>query len=85
MLDDAGITRTPTALRLNLAIAVLVCAWAAGCGDASPQLRGYWVDTFNTRLETRAQVTRVVQAARDSHANALFTQVRRREIGRAHV
>ena len=78
MLDDAGITRTPTALRLNLAIAVLVCAWAAGCGDASPQLRGYWVDTFNTRLETRAQVTRVVQAARDSHANALFTQVRRR-------
>jgi len=41
-------------------------------------LRGFWVDTFNTRLETRAQVLRVVEAARDSHANALFVQVRRR-------
>jgi len=78
MLDGARNKRASTVFRRNLAAVLLVCAWTAGCGDTSPQLRGYWVDTFNTRLETRAQVTRVVEAARDSHANALFAQVRRR-------
>ncbi len=78
MLKDVRTRRVPIASGRNLAAAVLLSALTAGCGDSSPQLRGYWVDTFNTRLETRAQITRVVEAARDSHANALFAQVRRR-------
>jgi uncharacterized lipoprotein YddW (UPF0748 family) len=44
----------------------------------APHYRGYWVDTFNTALNTPADVTAVVQNARASNANALFVQVRRR-------
>jgi uncharacterized lipoprotein YddW (UPF0748 family) len=42
------------------------------------EYRGYWVDTFNTPLNTHADVLAVVSQARLSNANALFAQVRRR-------
>ena len=44
----------------------------------APEYRAYWVETFNTRLGTRADIDRVINAAVDSKANALFAQVRRR-------
>jgi uncharacterized lipoprotein YddW (UPF0748 family) len=46
--------------------------------QSAPEYRGYWVETFNTALGTRAEIDRVIGAAVDSKANALFAQIRRR-------
>jgi uncharacterized lipoprotein YddW (UPF0748 family) len=42
------------------------------------EYRAFWVDTFNTVLNTPADVTTVVNNAKAAKANALFVQVRRR-------
>jgi uncharacterized lipoprotein YddW (UPF0748 family) len=42
------------------------------------QYRGFWVDTYNTRLNNAADVTTIVERAKASGANAVFVQVRRR-------
>lgn len=49
--------------------------------DAAAQVahyRAFWVDTYNSRLNNAADVTTIVERARNSGANALFVQVRRR-------
>lgn len=48
--------------------------------DAQPrtEVRGFWVDTFNTTLNTHADVVAVVDRALAAKANAIFAQVRRR-------
>lgn len=60
----------------------LVCALALGADPASaqesPQLRGFWVDTFNSPLNTPADAVAAVDGAVAANANALFVQVRRR-------
>lgn len=43
-----------------------------------PQYRGFWVDTYNTRLSSPADVSGVIARARDAGANVIFAQVRRR-------
>lgn len=45
---------------------------------AQGQVRAFWVDTFNTRLNSPADVATVVARAAQARANALFVQVRRR-------
>lgn len=59
----------------------VVLSWTA-LAQAQPldarQYRAFWVDTFNTRLNSVADVTAVVTRARQAHANTLFVQVRRR-------
>ena len=42
------------------------------------EYRAFWIDTFNTVLNTPADVTAVVGNAQAAKANALFVQVRRR-------
>jgi uncharacterized lipoprotein YddW (UPF0748 family) len=42
------------------------------------EYRAYWVETFNTRLGTRAEIDAVLDAAVASNANMLLAQVRRR-------
>jgi uncharacterized lipoprotein YddW (UPF0748 family) len=42
------------------------------------QYRAFWIDSFNTRLGSAADVTTAVERARTSGANAIFAQVRRR-------
>src|SRR5687768_923827 len=42
------------------------------------EYRGFWVDTFNTTLNTPAQVLAVINNAKLAKANAIFVQVRRR-------
>lgn len=42
------------------------------------QYRAFWVDTFNTRLNSPGEVTAVVERATQARANLLFVQVRRR-------
>jgi len=54
---------------------VLFLTASAACAD---EYRAYWVDTFRTPFATPADVKRIVDAAVDSNANALFVQVRRR-------
>lgn len=53
---------------------------ARGRADAQPrtELRGFWVDTFNTPLNTHADVVNVVERALAANANTIFAQVRRR-------
>jgi uncharacterized lipoprotein YddW (UPF0748 family) len=57
-----------------IAIFILLAA-ATGRAD---EYRAYWVDTFRTPFANAADVTRIVDAAVESNANALFVQVRRR-------
>jgi uncharacterized lipoprotein YddW (UPF0748 family) len=42
------------------------------------EMRAFWVDTFNTALNTHADVLAVVDQAVAANANAMFVQVRRR-------
>ena len=42
------------------------------------EFRAYWVDTFHTPLGTHAEIDRVIDLATESHANAIFVEVRRR-------
>jgi uncharacterized lipoprotein YddW (UPF0748 family) len=42
------------------------------------QYRAFWVDTFNTTLNTHSDVVAVVNNAKAAKANAIFAQVRRR-------
>ncbi|HXG54119.1 MAG TPA: family 10 glycosylhydrolase [Vicinamibacterales bacterium] len=64
-----------------LVMVVIVGALASAppaAAQTAPEYRGYWVETFNTALGTPADIDRVIAAAVDSKANALFAQVRRR-------
>jgi uncharacterized lipoprotein YddW (UPF0748 family) len=42
------------------------------------QYRAFWVDTYNSRLNSSADITAIVDRARSAGVNALFVQVRRR-------
>jgi uncharacterized lipoprotein YddW (UPF0748 family) len=46
--------------------------------QSSSEYRAYWAETFNTQMGTRAEIDRIVDAAVQSNANAIFAQVRRR-------
>lgn len=63
---------------LAAALALLVVFPVVPEGQQAPQYRGFWVDTFNTRLNTPEDTAAVVARARAAGANALFVQVRRR-------
>lgn len=51
-----------------------VVGWAA----SPDEYRAFWVDTFNTSLNSRADIETAVRSAKAAKANALFVQVRRR-------
>ena len=70
---EAMLRRSLLALTLLLA----ACGMVSG-QNGGPEYRGYWVETFNTPLGTRADIDRIVESAVQSNANALFVQVRRR-------
>lgn len=61
-------------MRRALALAVVLSAATA----VAAEYRAYWVDTFHTPLGTHADIDRVIDVAMQSHANALFVEVRRR-------
>jgi uncharacterized lipoprotein YddW (UPF0748 family) len=66
----------------------LVCGWAVfvvltvtsapAKAQTRTELRGFWVDTFNTTLNNHADVASVVERALAANANTIFAQVRRR-------
>ena len=58
----------------------LLAAGAITTASAQPrsEMRAFWVDTFNTALNTHADVLAVVDRAVAANANAVFVQVRRR-------
>lgn len=60
--------------------AVGMLAASARDADAQPRIevRGFWVDTFNTTLNNHADVVAVVDRAIAANANTVFAQVRRR-------
>jgi uncharacterized lipoprotein YddW (UPF0748 family) len=70
--------RVPAWLPMLWTAFIAVALAATEAAAQAPHYRGYWVDTFNTTLNTQADVAAVVQNARLSNANALFVQVRRR-------
>jgi len=61
-----------------LSLAASVRAAAPAHSQTPPHYRAFWVDTFNTRLNNRADVAAVVANAKAARANAIFAQVRRR-------
>lgn len=60
------------------ALLFLIMAASAAIAQPRTEYRAFWVDTFNTALNTPAQVSTVVNQAKAANANALFIQVRRR-------
>jgi uncharacterized lipoprotein YddW (UPF0748 family) len=61
--------------------ALLLCLLvllSTGAFAQEAQYRAFWVDTFNSNLNTPADVQTVVANARAANANAIFAQVRRR-------
>jgi uncharacterized lipoprotein YddW (UPF0748 family) len=64
--------------RFPIIILLLAVAAPMFADEARPEYRAYWVDTFRTPFATRVDVDRIVAAAIESNANALFVQVRRR-------
>jgi uncharacterized lipoprotein YddW (UPF0748 family) len=65
---------------LGRALYVLSMMTLAATAGAQPrsEVRGFWVDTFNTTLNNHADVTAVVDRAEAANANTIFAQVRRR-------
>jgi uncharacterized lipoprotein YddW (UPF0748 family) len=61
-----------------ITIVLLAAAIGVYADDPRHEYRAYWVDTFRTPFATRVDVDRIVDAAIESNANALFVQVRRR-------
>jgi len=51
---------------------------APAASQPRSEYRGFWVDTFNTPLNTHADVQAIVDNALAARANAVFVQVRRR-------
>jgi uncharacterized lipoprotein YddW (UPF0748 family) len=60
--------------------ALVALAGSAVRLDAQPrsEVRGFWVDTFNTTMNTHTDVANVVAQAVAANANTIFAQVRRR-------
>ena len=65
-------------VKRSLPIIILLLAAVTTRAEDRPEYRAYWVDTFRTPFATRVDVERIVDAAVESNANALFVQVRRR-------
>src|SRR5688572_10851486 len=67
-------------VRVCLLWVLAVLAGGTWPADAQPrtEVRGFWVDTFNTTLNTPADVADVVNRALAANANTIFAQVRRR-------
>lgn len=61
-------------MRRGLFVILALCAASALAGE----YRAYWVDTFHTPLGSHHDIDRVLDVAQQSHANALFVEVRRR-------
>ena len=64
-------------LMQRLLLCLLVAAVCL-CSATRTEYRGFWVDTFNTNLNTHDDVVAVVEKAKSAKANAIFAQVRRR-------
>ena len=64
--------------RLTLCVALFVCLAIVITAQPRTEYRAFWVDTFNTALNTPADVSIAVNNAKAANANALFVQVRRR-------
>ena len=62
--------------RMRRLAAIAIAIWAATA--AADEFRAYWVDTFHTPLGTHADIDRAIELAAQSHANAIFVEVRRR-------
>src|SRR5438128_3501704 len=62
--------------RMRRLLLVVLVMWAANA--AADEFRAYWVDTFHTPLGTHSDIDRVLDLAVQSHANAIFVEVRRR-------
>ena len=60
------------------ATAALVTGPQSAIAQPPAAYRAFWVDTFNTALNTSANVTTVVNNAKAANVNALLVQVRRR-------
>lgn len=71
---------TSGVVRLAALVALLWASLAlpASAQDPRQEYRAFWVDTFNTRLNSPADVAAVIARATQARANALFVQVRRR-------
>jgi len=65
-------------MRAALAAWFLLAATLGAAAQPAPEYRAFWVDTFNTRLNSPEDVATVVSRAVQAGANALFVQVRRR-------
>lgn len=61
-----------------LCVVLLAVSAASVHTQSGPEVRGFWVDTFNTALNTHGDVTAVVDRALAANANTIFAQVRRR-------
>ena len=57
---------------------IAILLFLAAASASADEYRAYWVDTFRTPFASGTDVTRIIDAAVESNANALFVQVRRR-------
>jgi uncharacterized lipoprotein YddW (UPF0748 family) len=62
---------------LSLIVATLLLASSLAAAPR-PQYRAFWIETFRTPLATHTDIDRVIDAAVQANANAVFVQVRRR-------
>jgi uncharacterized lipoprotein YddW (UPF0748 family) len=60
------------------ALAAIALGVTSARAQPRAEVRGFWVDTFNTTLNNHADVIAVVDRATAANANTIFAQVRRR-------
>lgn len=59
-------------------IAIIATLALTLSAEPRPQYRAFWIETFRTPLATHADIDRIVDAAVQANANAVFVQIRRR-------
>ena len=70
--------RSPGLVWMWMCVLGSLLAPAGAAAQPRSEVRGFWVDTFNTALNGPDDVRTVVDRALAAHANTIFAQVRRR-------
>jgi uncharacterized lipoprotein YddW (UPF0748 family) len=63
---------------MRLVFAALLAFLAPAIAQQRSEYRAFWVDTFNTTLNSHADIAQVVSRAKAANANQIYAQVRRR-------
>lgn len=77
-MQKISLCRLAASIVFSLFLFLGVSVFSVSAQTPASEFRGFWVDTFNTTLNTHADIVTVVNNAKRANANMILAQVRRR-------